>query len=135
MIYYCKKQGDGRMLWIVAAVFSAIFAGLTSILAKCGIKKTDSDLATALRTAVVLIFHGSRCLSSAHRARSPKLRRDPLFSFFCRGLLREHRGFAISRRSPWAMSTRLFLSISQAPSSPFFWLSFAFRKPPTSLLS
>lgn len=44
------------MLWIVAAVFSAIFAGLTSILAKCGIKKTDSDLATALRTAVVLIF-------------------------------------------------------------------------------
>ena len=35
---------------------SAVFAGLTSILAKCGIKKTDSDLATALRTIVVLIF-------------------------------------------------------------------------------
>ncbi len=32
------------------------FAGLTSILAKCGIKKTDSDLATALRTIVVLLF-------------------------------------------------------------------------------
>lgn len=44
------------MLWIVAAVLSAFFAGLTSILAKCGIKKTDSDLATALRTIVVLIF-------------------------------------------------------------------------------
>ena len=44
------------MFWIVAAVLSAIFAGLTSILAKCGIKKTDSDLATALRTVVVLIF-------------------------------------------------------------------------------
>jgi len=44
------------MLWIIAAVFSAVFAGLTSILAKCGIKKTDSDLATALRTVVVLIF-------------------------------------------------------------------------------
>ena len=43
-------------MWIIAAVFSAIFAGLTSILAKCGIKKTDSDLATALRTIVVLIF-------------------------------------------------------------------------------
>ena len=38
------------------AVLSAVFAGLTSILAKCGIKKTDSDLATALRTIVVLIF-------------------------------------------------------------------------------
>ena len=44
------------MLWIVAAIFSAVFAGVTSILAKCGIRKTDSDLATALRTIVVLIF-------------------------------------------------------------------------------
>ena len=44
------------MVWIVAAILSAVFAGLTSILAKCGIKKTDSDLATALRTVVVLIF-------------------------------------------------------------------------------
>ena len=44
------------MLWIIAAIFSAVFAGLTSILAKCGIKKTDSDLATALRTIVVLVF-------------------------------------------------------------------------------
>lgn len=44
------------MLWLIMAILSAFFAGLTSILAKCGIKKTDSDLATALRTAVVLIF-------------------------------------------------------------------------------
>ena len=44
------------MTWIIAAVFSAVFAGLTSILAKCGIKKTDSDLAMALRTIVVLAF-------------------------------------------------------------------------------
>ena len=38
------------------AVLSALFAGLTSILAKCGIRKTDSDVATALRTIVVLLF-------------------------------------------------------------------------------
>ncbi len=44
------------MMWLVMAVFSAFFAGITSILAKCGIKNTDSDLATALRTIVVLIF-------------------------------------------------------------------------------
>lgn len=44
------------MTWILMAVLSAAFAGLTSILAKCGIKKTDSDLATAIRTVVVLIF-------------------------------------------------------------------------------
>ena len=44
------------MIWLTAAILSAFFAGLTSILAKCGIKKTDSDLATAIRTIVVLIF-------------------------------------------------------------------------------
>ncbi len=44
------------MVWFVAAIFSAVFAGLTSILAKCGIRKTDSDIATALRTIVVLAF-------------------------------------------------------------------------------
>ena len=43
-------------MWLTAAVFSAFFAGVTSILAKCGIKKTDSDLATAIRTGVVLVF-------------------------------------------------------------------------------
>ena len=44
------------MTWILTAVLSAVFAALTSILAKCGIKKTDSDLATAIRTIVVLAF-------------------------------------------------------------------------------
>ena len=44
------------MIWIIGAILSAFFAGLTSILAKCGIRKTDSDIATALRTIVVLIF-------------------------------------------------------------------------------
>lgn len=44
------------MLWILMAVLSAVFAGLTAILAKCGIRKTDSDVATALRTVAVLLF-------------------------------------------------------------------------------
>ena len=44
------------MLWLLMAVLSAVFAGLTAILAKCGIRKTDSDVATALRTIVVLLF-------------------------------------------------------------------------------
>ena len=43
-------------MWLFAAIGSAFFAGLTSILAKCGIKKTDSDIATAIRTGVVLLF-------------------------------------------------------------------------------
>ncbi len=43
-------------MWIIFAFASALFAGLTSVFAKCGIKKTDSDVATAIRTIVVLIF-------------------------------------------------------------------------------
>ncbi len=43
-------------MWIAASVLSAFFAGITAILAKCAIKRTDSDVATAIRTAVVLIF-------------------------------------------------------------------------------
>lgn len=43
-------------MWILYAFASAVFAGVTSILAKVGIKNTDSNLATALRTVVVIIF-------------------------------------------------------------------------------
>ena len=43
-------------MWILYAVGSAFFAGLTSILAKCGIRKTDSSVATAVRTIVILAF-------------------------------------------------------------------------------
>ena len=43
-------------MWIAFAFGSALFAGLTAILAKCGIKNTDSNVATALRTIIVLIF-------------------------------------------------------------------------------
>ena len=43
-------------MWLVMAVLSAVFAGVTAILAKCGIRHTDSDVATALRTVVVLLF-------------------------------------------------------------------------------
>ena len=43
-------------MWVLFAFGSAMLAGLTSVLAKCGIKKTDSTVATAIRTIVVLIF-------------------------------------------------------------------------------
>lgn len=44
------------MNWIIPAVMSALFAGITSVLVKIGVKTTDSDVATAIRTIVVLIF-------------------------------------------------------------------------------
>lgn len=43
-------------MWVIFAFGSALFAGLTAVLAKCGIRKTDLDAATAIRTIVVLLF-------------------------------------------------------------------------------
>ncbi len=43
-------------MWLFFAFASAFFAGITAILAKCGIRKTDSSVATAIRTVVVLLF-------------------------------------------------------------------------------
>ena len=42
--------------WLTWALLSALFAGLTAILAKAGVRDVDSDLATAIRTAVVVVF-------------------------------------------------------------------------------
>ncbi len=44
------------MEWLLFAFGSAVFAGLTAVLSKIGVRDTDSDLATAVRTAVVLVF-------------------------------------------------------------------------------
>ena len=74
------------MLWIVAAIFSAFFAGLTSILAKCGIKKTDSDLATALRTIVVLIFSWIMVLVVGSQSTIAQIRPIPLLFLVLSGL-------------------------------------------------
>ena len=43
-------------MWVFFAIGSSFFAGIIAILAKCGIRKTDSDVATAIRTIVVLLF-------------------------------------------------------------------------------
>lgn len=43
-------------MWLIYAFASALFSGLTSILAKCGIQKTDSTVATAIRTIIVFFF-------------------------------------------------------------------------------
>ena len=45
-----------RMTWIVWALLSAVFAAATALLAKVGVAHVDSNLATALRTSVVVVF-------------------------------------------------------------------------------
>lgn len=49
-------QKGVRKMWVVYALLSALFAALTSILAKVGIQNINSNLATAIRTAVVLVM-------------------------------------------------------------------------------
>lgn len=43
-------------MWIAAALCSAVFAGAATILSKCGVADTDSDVAVAVRTSVVLVL-------------------------------------------------------------------------------
>lgn len=74
------------MIWLIAAILSAAFAGLTSILAKCGIKKTDSDLATALRTVVVLIFAWLMVLIVGSYATLPEINATSLLFLILSGL-------------------------------------------------
>ena len=50
------KSGGDKSMWLFFAVLSSVFAALTSILAKIGVNGVNSNLATALRTAVVLIM-------------------------------------------------------------------------------
>ena len=54
-------------MWILFAVGSSFFAGITAVLAKCGIQKTDSDVATAVRTIVFswIVFHEKLTRKSA----------------------------------------------------------------------
>lgn len=73
-------------VWIIAAVMSAFFAGLTAILAKCGIKKTDSDLATALRTVVVLIFSWIMVLVVGSQSTVPQIETRSLIFLILSGL-------------------------------------------------
>ena len=51
-----EKSEGKRSMWLVFAVLSAVFAALTSILAKVGIDNVNSNLATAIRTIFVLVM-------------------------------------------------------------------------------
>jgi len=53
---FCYKVERGIFMWVVLALLSAVFAAATSILAKIGIEGVNSNLATAIRTAVVLVM-------------------------------------------------------------------------------
>ena len=67
------------MSWFVWALFSAFFAGLTAILAKVGVEHIDSNLATAIRTVVILIFAWAVALATKTQALSAIANRTWIF--------------------------------------------------------
>lgn len=68
-------KGNHTMQWLLFASLSAIFAALTSILAKIGIKDINSNLATAIRTTVILIFTWGIAISQGTLASLPQISR------------------------------------------------------------
>jgi bacterial/archaeal transporter family protein len=56
------------MTWFVWALLSAFFAGLTAVLAKVGVQQIDSNLATAIRTVVILIFAWAVALATKNQS-------------------------------------------------------------------
>ncbi len=78
------------MTWVLWAILSAVFAAATALLAKVGVENIDSNLATAIRTTVVLIFTWTLALSlDAHHGLGTISRRSWIFlvlSGLCTGL-------------------------------------------------
>ena len=73
-------------MWLLFAVGSAFFAGITAILAKCGIRKTDSTAATAIRTIVVLIFAWIMVFVAGHPDQIRSIDRTTLLFLVLSGL-------------------------------------------------
>lgn len=99
-------------MWWLFALLSAVFAALTSILAKVGIENVDSTLATAIRTvAVVGMSWLMVFITNTQSGISSISKKVGCFLFFP-VLQPALRGFAIIKQSKWAMFQRLFRLIN-----------------------
>lgn len=82
-------------MWFILALLSAIFAALTSILAKIGIDGVNSNLATAIRTMIVVVMAwGMVFLTNAQNGNS-EINKKAGFSLFFQDLQQVHHGFVI----------------------------------------
>ena len=77
---------EAELMWILLAFASALFAGVTSILAKCGIRKTDSNVATAIRTIVVLLFAWTMVFIAGSQKTIPQISPKSLLFLILSGL-------------------------------------------------
>ena len=105
-------------MWILYAVGSSFFAGITAILAKCGIQKTDSDVATAVRTIVVLLFSWLMVFVTGTMSGIKDISGMTLLFLVCFLCFpvwqREHPGFVISTHCKKETSTKLYRLTNQA---------------------
>ncbi|MBZ5659562.1 MAG: EamA family transporter [Acidobacteriia bacterium] len=67
------------MSWLLWALLSAFFAGMTAVLAKVGVQEIDSNMATAIRTVVILIFAWAIALITDHQPLSEIAKRTWIF--------------------------------------------------------
>lgn len=115
-------------MWIFYAIGSSFFAGITAILAKCGIKKTDSNVATAIRTVVVLLFSWLMVLITGTWGGIRQIDGRTLLFLILSGLATGASWLCYFHALQKGISTRLFPLINQVPCCLFFWHSFSFMK-------
>lgn len=87
-----------KNMWAVFAVLSAVFAALTSILAKVGIKDVDSNLATAIRTVVVVAMSWLMVFITNAQSGITNINKKAGYSLFCQVLRPVLRGFVTTKQ-------------------------------------
>ena len=99
-------------MWVLCAFGSAFFVEITSILAKCGIKKTDSHVVKALRTIVVLFFSWLMVLVGGSHQSLSSISTRTWFFLIVSGFQQELHGFVTTRHYKWDQQVWLFQLIN-----------------------
>ena len=110
-------------MWILYAFGSALFAGLTAVLAKCGIRKTDSTVATAIRTIVVLIFSWLMVFIVGSQSQLSQIDAKTLLFLVLSGLATGASWLCYFHALQIGDINKVVPSINRAPCSPFCSLS------------
>lgn len=113
-------------MWIFYAIGSSFFAGITAILAKCGIKKTDSNVATAIRTVVVLLFSWLMVLITGTWGGIRQIDGKTLLFLILSGLATGASWLCYFHALQKGDINKVVLN--QVPCCLFFWHSFSFMK-------
>ena len=98
-------EEEAEVMWIVFAVLSAVFAALTSILAKVGIDGVNSNLATAVRTVVVVVMSWLMVFVTNNQSGLSEISRKSWIFLILSGIA-TGTGFVTTRRFRWGVQRR-----------------------------